>query len=88
MGSARVRVNSSGARALLTSAAVAGMLGSRADAIAAGCNTSVSSDPMRNPAFMAEVSAEGGRAHARVYASSPHGIRADNKRSTLLSNLY
>ena len=87
MASARVRIRSAGARALLASGAVEGELLSLADGIAAACNASVSPDPMENPAFMAGSEPGGSRARARVWTSSPHGVHANNRNNTLLNHL-
>ena len=83
-----MRINSAGARAVLTSAGVAGKLGDMASAIAASANAKASPDNMRNDAYMSEVDSSGNRAHARVSArASPHGIRNNNKHNTLLKSL-
>ena len=84
--SVRVRINS-GARAVLTSAGVAGRLGDMASAIAASANAKTSPDDMRNDAYMSEVDSSGNRAHARVWTATPHGIRNNNKHNTLLKSL-
>lgn len=83
----RVRINSAGARAVLTSAGVAGKLGDMASAIAASANSKASPDDMRNDAYMSEVDSSGNRAHARVWTATPHGIRNNNKHNTLLKSL-
>lgn len=85
--SVRVRINSAGARAVLTSAGVAGKLGDMASAIAASANAKASPDDMRNDAYMSEVDSSGNRAHARVWTATPHGIRNNNKHNTLLKSL-
>ena len=85
--SVRVRINSAGARAVLTSAGVAGRLGDMASAIAASANAKTSPDDMRNDAYMSEVDSSGNRAHARVWTATPHGIRNNNKHNTLLKSL-
>lgn len=83
----RVRIHSAGARAVLTSAGVAGKLGDMASAIAGSANSKASPDKMRNDAYMSEVDSSGNRAHARVWTASPHGIHNNNKHNTLLKSL-
>ena len=83
----RVRINSAGAKAILTSSAVRADLMSRAERIAARANGMVSSDEMRNDAFMASDASSTSRAHAHVYTASPHGINAQNKNNVLLKSL-
>lgn len=83
----KVRIHSAGARAVLTSAGVAGKLGDMASAIAASANAKASPDKMRNDAYMSEVDSSGNRAHASVWTASPHGIRNNNKYNTLLKSL-
>lgn len=83
----RVRINSAGARSVLTSDGVAGKLGDMASAIAASANAKASPDDMRNDAYMSEVDSSGNRAHARVWTATPHGIRNNNKHNTLLKSL-
>ena len=83
----RVRINSAGARAVLTSAGVAGKLGDMASAIAESANAKASPDNMRNDAYMSEVDSSGSRSRARVWTASPHGIRNNNKHNTLLKSL-
>ena len=83
----KVRINSAGARAVLTSAGVAGKLGDMASAIAASANAKASPDNMRNDAYMSEVDSSGSRSRARVWTASPHGIRNNNKHNTLLKSL-
>lgn len=83
----RVRINSAGAKAILTSSAVRADLMSRAERIAARANGMVSSDEMRNDAFMASDASSTSRARAHVYTASPHGINAQNKNNVLLKSL-
>ena len=83
----RVRINSAGARAVLTSDAVNEDLMARAERIAARANGMVSADAMRHAAFMASDASSASRARARVYTASPHGINNNNKYNTLLSSL-
>lgn len=83
----RVRINSAGARSVLTSDGVAGKLGDMASAIAESANAKASPDNMRNDAYMSEVDSSGSRSRARVWTSSPHGIRNNNKHNTLLKSL-
>ena len=83
----RVRIHSAGARAVLTSAGVAGKLGDMASAIAASANAKSSPDDMRNDAYMSEVASSGNRARARVWTASPHGSRNNNKHNTQLQSL-
>ena len=85
--SVRVRINSAGARAVLTSNGVAGKLGDMASAISASANAKASPDNMRNDAYMSEVDSSGSRSRARVWTASPHGIRNNNKHNTLLKSL-
>lgn len=83
----RVRINSAGARAILTSAAVRDDLMDRAERIAARANSMVSDDEMRNDAFMASDASSTSRARAHVHTASPHGINAQNKDNVLLKSL-
>lgn len=83
----RVRINSAGARSVLTSDGVAGKLGDMASAVAESANSKASPDNMRNDAYMSEVDSSGNRAHARVWTATPHGIRNNNKHNTLLKSL-
>ena len=83
----KVRLNSSGARAILTSAAVKEDLMARAERIAARANGMVSQDEMRNDAFMASDASSQSRARAHVYTASPHGVNAQNKNDVLLKAL-
>lgn len=83
----KVRINSAGARAVLTSAAVRDDLMDRAERIAARANSMVSDDEMRNDPFMADGDSDGSRARARVFAATPHGINANNRHNTLLKSL-
>lgn len=83
----RVRINSAGARSVLTSDGVAGKLGDMASAIAESANAKASPDNMRNDAYMSEVDSSGSRSRARVWTASPHGIRNNNKHNTLLKSL-
>lgn len=83
----RVRINSAGARAVLTSAGVANDIAERAIAIATKACRDASPDEMDNAPFMADGDADGARARARAFTSSKHGIRSQNKRNTLLKAL-
>ena len=83
----RVKFNSAGARAILTSAAVQADLMARAERIADRANSMVSGDEMRNDAFMASDASSSIRARAHVFTSSPHGKNAQNKDNTLLKSL-
>lgn len=83
----RVRMSPSGARALLSSAAVQADLTARAEAIAASANAKASPDAMRNDAFTARADGTAGRARARALTSSPHGARSQNKSNTLLKSI-
>lgn len=83
----KVRINSAGAKAILTSAGVANDLAERAIAIATKACHDASPDEMHNAPFMADGDADGARAHARAYTSSPHGINSQNKHNTLLKAL-
>ena len=83
----KVRINSAGAKAILTSSAVRADLMSRAERIAARANGMVSADEMRNDAFMASDASSTSRARARVHTASPHGINAQNKSNVLLKSL-
>ena len=83
----RVRINSAGARAVLTSAAVRADLMARAERIAARANGMVSGDEMRNDAFMTSDASSASRARARVHTASPHGVNAQNKGNVLLKSL-
>lgn len=83
----KVRISSAGAEALLTSAAVASDIEARASAIAASACAKASPDEMRNEPYMSETDNDGTRARGRVWTSSPHGIRNNNKHNTLLNSL-
>ena len=83
----RVRINSAGAKSILTSAGVANDIGARAVAVATEANRMTSPDEMRNEPFMADGDSDGSRARARVFAATPHGINANNKHNTLLKSL-
>lgn len=83
----KVCINSTGARALLTSASVTSDIEARAFAIAASACAKTSPDEMRNDPYMSEVDNGGTRARGRVWTSSPHGIRNNNKHNTLLNSL-
>ena len=83
----RVRINSAGARAVLTSAGVAADVGARAIAVATAANRMTSPDEMRNDPFMADGDSDGSRARARAFAATPHGVNANNKHNTLLKSL-
>lgn len=83
----RVKISSAGAKALLTSAGIASDIEDRASAIAASACAKTSPDEMRNDPYMSEVDNGGTRARGRVWTSSPHGIRNNNKHNTLLNSL-
>lgn len=83
----KVRINSAGARAILTSDAVRVDLMARAERIASRANGMVSQDKMRNDAFMASDTSSPGRARAHVHTASPHGVNAQNKGNVLLKSL-
>ena len=83
----KVRINSAGARAILTSAAVQADIMARAERIAARANGMVSEDEMRNDAFMASDASSSSRARAHVHTASDHGINAQNKNNVLLKAL-
>ena len=88
MGSkVRVKINSAGAEALLTSAGVLSDMSARASAVAAAANARTSPDQMDTPAYMSEADASGTRARARVFTATPHGINNNNKHNTLLKSL-
>lgn len=83
----RVRINSAGAKAILTSAGVANDLAERAIAIATKACRDASPDEMHNAPFMADGDADGARARARAFTASTHGINSQNKHNTLLKAL-
>lgn len=83
----RVKINSAGARALLTDPSVAADIMARAERISASARAKASPDDMVNEPFTAVESSTKGRARARVVASSPHGVRSQNKRNTLLKSI-
>ena len=83
----RVRINSDGAKAILTSAGVANDLAERAIAIATKACHDASPDDMHNAPFMADGDADGARARARAFTASTHGINSQNKNNTLLKAL-
>lgn len=80
----RVRINSAGAKAILTSAGVANDIAERAIAIATKACHDASPDEMHNAPFMADGDADGARARARAFTASTHGINSQNKHNTLL----
>ena len=83
----RARINSAGAKAILTSAGVANDLAERAIAIATKACHDASPDDMHNAPFMADGDADGARARARAFTASTHGINSQNKNNTLLKAL-
>ena len=83
----RVRINSAGAKAILTSAGVANDIAERAIAIATKACHDASPDEMHNAPFMADGDADGARARARAFTASTHGINSQNKNNTLLKAL-
>lgn len=83
----RVTLDSAGARAILTSAAVKADIMARAERIAARANGMVSEDEMRNDAFMASDASSTSRSRAHVHTASPHGVNAQNKNNVLLKSL-
>lgn len=83
----RIKFNSAGARAILTSAAVQADLMARAERIAERANSMVSGDEMRNDAFMAGDASSSSRARAHAFTASPHGISAQNKDNVLLKSI-
>lgn len=85
--SVRVRINSAGAREILSSDAVAMRLGEMASAICDSANSKASPDEMFNRPYEYDVKAGGPRARASVVTASPHGIRNNNKYNTLLNSL-
>lgn len=87
MPSVKVRINSAGAMALLSSPGVAADLSARAEAIAARACASCSTDKMRNDPYTANASKGGDRASASVVTSSTHGKRDNAKNNTLLKSL-
>lgn len=80
----KVRINSAGARALLTSGAVASFVDKEGAKVEAAANAMVSADPMRNPAFARSTKAGMNRARCIVSTASPHGVRANSKHNVLL----
>lgn len=80
----KVRINSAGARALLTSGAVASFVDKEGAKVEAAANAMVSADPMRNPAFARSTKAGMNRARCIVSTASPHGVRANSKYNVLL----
>lgn len=83
----RVKINSAGARAVLTSAGVLGDIEARANAIADSACSKCSEDTLDNPPFMARAESSGSRARASVWTSSPHGVNSNNKHNTLLKSI-
>lgn len=83
----KVRINSSGAKAILTSAGVANDIAERAIAIATKACHDASPDEMHNAPFMADGDADGARARARAFTASTHGINSQNKHNALLKAL-
>ena len=87
MAKVRVKINSNGAVALMRSSEVLSDLMARGEAIAKSANAMASPDDMDNDAYMADGENSGTRAKVRVFTSSPHGIRNNNKHNTLLKSL-
>lgn len=83
----RVRINGADARALLASPPMQSDVMARAEAIAASACAKTSPDRMRNEPFMAADDSASTRARARAFAATPHGIRSQNKRNTLLKSI-
>ena len=83
----RVRINSAGARDVLTSAGVLADLTARGEAIASEACARTSDDELENPPYMAADDSDEARARVSVYTSSPHGIRNNNKYNTLLNSI-
>lgn len=87
MAKTKVRINSAGARAILTSGAVSAELDRRGKAIARAANGMASADTLRNPPFSANTKNGMNRARCIVGTASPHGIHHNNKYDTLLKAL-
>lgn len=83
----RVRISSSGARAVLGDESVALALGDMAARIRDKANSMASPDDMFNDPYDYDLKAGGSRARASVFTASPHGIRNNNKHNTLLKSL-
>ena len=80
----KVRINSAGARALLTGGAMASFVDEQGAKVEAAANSMASPDPMRNPAFARSTEAGINRARCIVSTASPHGVRANSKYNVLL----
>lgn len=85
--SIRVRINSAGAREILSSEAVGLRLGEMASSICKSANSKASEDDMFNQPYEYDVKTGGLRARASVVTATPHGIRNNNKYNTLLNSL-
>lgn len=83
----KVRINSAGARAILSSTAVALRLGEMASSICASANAKASPDEMFNDPYDYDLKAGGSRARASVFTANPHGINAQNKDNVLLKSI-
>ena len=83
----RVRINSGGARSLLSSTEAGLLVGDTASSICAAANSKASDDDMFNDPYEYDVKSGGSRSRASVFTASPHGIRNNNKHNTLLKSL-
>lgn len=83
----KVRMNSAGARALLTSGAMASFVDKQGAKVESAANSMASADPMRNPAFARSTKAGSNRVRCVVATANPHGVRANNKRNILIKSL-
>lgn len=85
----RVKINSAGARSVLTSGAVQSDLDARAKRIAARANSAVGQrwDDTKDEPYMAEGAGGNSRARAVVFTANVQGKYDNNKRNTLLKSL-
>lgn len=88
MADVRVRINSAGARAILSSPEMGALVGARADAIRDAANAAASEDDMLNEPFESGVGVYGDRARASVVTATPHGKRHNARNSTLVNALW
>ncbi len=88
MGSVKVRVNSAGARAVLTSPGVLADVGRRGEAVAsAACAMASSPDGHHGPPFASDARNGMNRARAVVSTATEHGRYANAKHDALLRAL-
>lgn len=88
MGDVKVRINSAGARAVLTSSGVLADVERRGRAVAeAACASASSPDGHGRPPFSSDARNGANRARAVVYTASEHGKYANAKHDALVRAL-